>query len=481
MKKISKIVYLLLFAVMFSCNDATDITQEGIIFEEDAYLTLKDLNTGLNGAYAAYGPDFGGGSILFNDLFTDNMRRGSSNTGGGTEEYQFLLQPNSTSPSQIWSNRYATINRINRSLVAYDRLFPNFTIDEQADAKHVKANLLALRALCHLDLFEYYTPDYENPSGLSVIKMDFVPADYKDVYPRNSVQEILDFISTDLATAQTLFKPGATNYIGYYYLGKNACKFMELKVALLSGDYLTAEPLAQALITTPGVPALSTKAAYPTMFTDAVAGESFFTLNRRSGNNLVGALYYFNDGPADPIYEGSRQLYELYDPSNNDVRRNVNFNNADAVAGKFPIGKYKGKNGANRLNDIKVFRTSEIKLILAECKARNGNLTGAATDVQDLRKLRILPTVPLPVYADLNAALTDILLERRKEFAFEGHRYLDIKRIGADINVGINRDPSDAASFSAQVALSASDYRFTFPIPQDELFANPTLPQNPGY
>lgn len=478
MKKISKIVYLLLFATMVSCNDATDITQEGIIFEEDAYLTLRDLKTGLNGAYAAYGPDFGGDAILFNDLFTDNMRRGSSNTGGGTEEYQFLLQPNSTAPSQIWSNRYATINRINRSLVAYDRLFPNFTIAEQTEANHVKANLLALRALCHLDLFEYYTPDYQTPTGLSVIKMDFVPADYKEVYPRNTVNEILDFISDDITTALSLFNPGSVNYNTNFYLGVNACNFINLKVALLSGDYPTAETLAQSLLAT--TPALATKTIYTNMFLDTAPGESFFTLSRLVGNNVVGALYYFNDGPSDPIYEGSRQLYDLYATA--DVRRGVNFRAVDAAAGKFPIGKYKGKNTTtNRLNDIKLFRTTEVKLILAECKARNSNLLGAATDVQDIQKQRISPAAPLPVYADLNAALTDILLERRKEFAFEGHRYLDIKRIGREINQGINRNPNDAATFSAQVALSASDYRFTFPIPQDEIFANPTVEQNPGY
>ena len=37
MKKITKIVYLLLIATVFSCNDATDIKQEGIIYEENAY------------------------------------------------------------------------------------------------------------------------------------------------------------------------------------------------------------------------------------------------------------------------------------------------------------------------------------------------------------------------------------------------------------------------------------------------------------
>lgn len=72
-------------------------------------------------------------------------------------------------------------------------------------------------------------------------------------------------------------------------------------------------------------------------------------------------------------------------------------------------------------------------------------------------------------------------MDRRKEFAFEGHRYLDIKRIGNEINVGVNRLAYDALSFSAPLALPASDYRFTLPIPRSELSANPTITQNPNY
>lgn len=482
MKKISKIVYLLLFATLFSCNDATDIDQEGVIFEENAYRTLTDLRSGLNGSYAAYGPDFAGDAIYFNDLFTDNIIRGTRNTGGGTEEYQFILQPNSTTPSQIWSNRYATINRINRTLAAYDRLFPNFTVAQQTQANHIKANLLALRALCHLDLFQYYTPDYKDPDGLSVIKMDFVPANYSDVFPRNSVSEILDFIVDDLDAALPLFNPAATTENTRFYLGTVATNFIKCKVAFLRGDYLAAQTLAQTILTSPGI-TLSSRTIYTNMFLDTAPGESFFTLARLAGNNAVASRFFFNtsaSGPTDPIFEGSRQLYNLYEQ--NDVRRDVNFlSTVNTNTGFFPIGKYRGSGDGGLINDIKLFRVSEVKLILAECKARNSDLLGAAAEVRDIRIQRISPSAPLPVYGDLNTALSDILLERRKEFAFEGHRYLDIKRLGRELNQGINRLASDAASFSGPVGLDANDYRFTFPIPQNEVFANPSIAQNPEY
>ena len=130
---------------------------------------------------------------------------------------------------------------------------------------------------------------------------------------------------------------------------------------------------------------------------------------------------------------------------------------------------------------IKIFRSSEMQFIVAECMARAGNLSGAANAIEELRDVRNDPTATPATYASLPAALTDILLERRKEFAFEGHRYLDLKRLGTELGIGISRNELDCASFSAPCELQAGDYRFTLPIPRSEIAPNPSIEQNPGY
>ncbi|KQS47221.1 hypothetical protein ASG38_07105 [Flavobacterium sp. Leaf359] len=493
MKK-SILLLPIFFLMLFSCSDAYDIRQDNELEDPEAFTTLQHLISGLNGAYAAYGPDFGGDAIIFNDLFTDNIRKGKSNNGQGSEEYNFLMQPNSDMPESVWGNRYATINRINRVLRAYDRLYPNFTTAEKRRADHAKGNLLALRALCHFDLFQYFTVDYKNAASPSVIKMDFVPANTFDVFPRNTVGEIRDFIKQDLTDARALLVanltlPGETAppadiaaYNTVMYLRPIAIDFIRCKLALLEGDYPTAQTLATTLMaSTP----LSNRTIYPQMYgvTDA-NGESIFKLSRVLRNNQLASLYYFNYNdsgtPIDPLFYGSLQLYNLY--SNADIRKTVNFGGSNDVGrGEIPITKYMGSNDGDGINDVKLFRASEVKLILAECKARNSDYLGAATDIQQLRAARISGSNPLPTYTNLNEALTDILLERRKELAFEGHRYLDIKRIGNEINVGINRLADDAFTFSAPTSLPASDYRFTLPIPRSEISANPTIVQNPNY
>jgi hypothetical protein len=86
-----------------------------------------------------------------------------------------------------------------------------------------------------------------------------------------------------------------------------------------------------------------------------------------------------------------------------------------------------------------------------------------------------------PGYTDLGAALlADIVLERRKELAFEGDRFYDMNRLGLPINRGTN-----AASTPAGDGMSIPwpDNLRVAPIPESEIQRNPAIAsqQNPGY
>lgn len=500
MKKMFKIGFFALLFTAVSCNDATDIVQDGELNEETAYKSIADLQTGLNAMMDSYTPDSGGNgsgdAVLFNDLFTDNFKQGKSSSGQGSSEYNFIIQPGDPSPESIWSSRYYTINLGNRVLRAYARLEPSFKPEDIQKAKELKAQVLALRALCHLNLFEYYTTDYLNPTALSVIKMDYVPS-IEDEPERNTVAEITEFIQADLTEAASLIGDkyeDSKNYINKYFI---------MAVNARLATYMNDSALALSLVETiksEGGFTLSTTADYVDMFND-VAGsgtELITSLKRLVANDpRIGSLYYANsvDTNGSPFFEASHQFYDLFmedvlpnNPSP-DVRWRVNIQAADdaerisnELEDLILIGKYPGTSTTNLLvNDFKLFRLSEMELIKAEAQARLGDLAGAAATVSAIRAARNSQTVTPAAYPNLNAALTDILLERRKELAFEGHRFLDLKRLGKELNIDVVRAEEDAASFSAPTTISTDDYRFTFPIPQSELDANDNITQNPGY
>jgi hypothetical protein len=142
--------------------------------------------------------------------------------------------------------------------------------------------------------------------------------------------------------------------------------------------------------------------------------------------------------------------------------------------------KYLGKNGAINLDNTPVVRASEMYLIRAEIQATTGsavyNVANALADLKVIKSRRYVGyTGSAQETADnalTPAALyEEIIRQRRLEFAFEGHRFFDFKRLGRDI-------PKSAPSTAT---LLFTDARFLAPILQADVDGNPNLRQNFGY
>src|SRR5690606_30787791 len=110
-------------------------------------------------------------------------------------------------------------------------------------------------------------------------------------------------------------------------------------------------------------------------------------------------------------------------------------------------GKYLGTVGAELRNDLHIFRVADILLAMAEARAAKGQLVGASTEPDDIlnqytdvysiiytiryNRSLDMSLISMPDVSNQQAAFKAILNERRVEFAFEGARYLDMKRLGA--------------------------------------------------
>lgn len=240
---------------------------------------------------------------------------------------------------------------------------------------------------------------------------------------------------------------------------------------------------------------------YRRMWIDTHQGEAIFSLSRPTNAGNLSSQYNTNNSSigGGALYDMGRTLYNLYTQSlgggAEDFRRWA-FVDRSSTISQTPesatkasevivIDKYPGKAGVHSANDLKVFRMSEMYFIKAECRARANDYSGAASLIEAVRQARSYTAgdVPTPVYASLQAAIADILLERRKELAFEGHRYIDLKRLGTEAGVTTtDRYSQDSVNASATnpANIDVTDYRFTLPIPQDELNVNP-MTQNTGY
>jgi len=129
-----------------------------------------------------------------------------------------------------------------------------------------------------------------------------------------------------------------------------------------------------------------------------------------------------------------------------------------------------------------MFRLSEMYFILAECAVNDNDLVSARNYIHQVRQARNYSgSATTPVYASQQEAWADILKERRVELAFEGHRYIDLKRLAAKAGVTMDRNRTDDRPGIAVTNLPNGDYRYTLPIPLAEIAGNPNIQQNPGY
>jgi starch-binding outer membrane protein, SusD/RagB family len=122
---------------------------------------------------------------------------------------------------------------------------------------------------------------------------------------------------------------------------------------------------------------------------------------------------------------------------------------------------------------VMVLRLAEQYLIRAEARAEQGNLLGAANDLNVIRNRAGLPNTTAVTQVDL---LTAILHERQVELFTEwGHRWFDLIRTG-------NANSIMSVVTPLKGGLWSNDgHKLLYPIPQSEIQANHNLTQNPGY
>jgi hypothetical protein len=114
-------------------------------------------------------------------------------------------------------------------------------------------------------------------------------------------------------------------------------------------------------------------------------------------------------------------------------------------------------------NDVPLIRISDIYLVRAEAKFRNGDVAGALADINYIRSRRSAAGKTLPLLTSLTA--DDILKERGFELYWEGVRRQDMVRFGKLTAARQEKPATDAK-------------KNLYPIPTSALDVNSNLKQN---
>ncbi|WP_316791965.1 RagB/SusD family nutrient uptake outer membrane protein [Pedobacter frigoris] len=124
----------------------------------------------------------------------------------------------------------------------------------------------------------------------------------------------------------------------------------------------------------------------------------------------------------------------------------------------------------------------EMYLMLAELKARTGDVSGAKTDLETFRSKRMLTTADAAVNITNPTAMIKFIMEERiREFAVQGHRWFDMRRLSVDpIFAGTNYVHEAISETGTVIAtFPLKPERFVLRFPEKVINANPGMPNNP--
>jgi hypothetical protein len=470
----SKLAGLFVLALMAlalgSCKKSfLDLRPYTSVSSDVAITNESDMQAALNGAYGNMNSPnlYGRSAPLFGDLVSDNVYISTINSNRYLDFFQINYTVTDANGQGIWQSAYSTILRANNVI--------NSSLQGNENVDQLRGEALAIRSLMYFELVKFFAKPYTvDPNSLGV---PLILAYDPTLKPqRNTVQEVYAQIEKDLTDAANLMTQDKSS--GFFT--KWAAKALLARMYQFKGEWDKALTTAEDVINNSGYSLLQLNdvLSFWQNNTDRsdkleVLFEVVFDATNNIGNSSL-PYFYDQNGYGDAL--ASESLYDLY--SNTDVRKDLFIvgspvRGADAkVVNKFP------NTGAADKDEMKVIRMSEIYFIAAEAAYHNNDETTALTYLNDVATERD------PGFGGYSssgqALLDDILLERRRELAFEGHRYWDLARN----NLAVARiDLASNYPGNVPLVLETSNFRRILPIPQGELDANPNIreQQNPGY
>jgi len=378
----------------------------------------------------------------------------------------------------IYQNIYSC-NAVIDGLNTYSGTSPGMKKQLIAEAKFTRAFLLFYAVNCY--------GDAPIPTGINYIVNDQLARSPKSVVYQQVIADLKD-AAQNLSPVYSATR--SNNTFNYRVIPvKWAAMAMLARTYLYTGDWTNAAAMADSVIL---CPQYSLLANHSQVFL-ANSNEAIFQL--QPVNNISGVQDANAYLPKLTVYYGyypisspntamvaylNQTLVNAFEPGDLRFKNWVgNYKNSSNTLYYYP-SKYQQalvfpqNNNFIYPENIMVLRLAEQYLIRAEARANLGDITGAQSDLNIIRKRSGLGNTAAANQADL---LTAILHERQVELFTEwGNRWFDLIRTN-NCNAVMGSPGNICQSKGGQWSPNA----MLLPIPQSEINLDANLAQNPGY
>lgn len=366
-------------------------------------------------------------TYILNDLLGGNLTlKGSSST---ISLINNTLSPQSSIVEDAWAGCYKALYQVN-NVYSIAKGLPEGDLRNQ-----IFGECCYFRAYLHLILVTHW-------GDVPLMLENTV-----DNVARTSAEKVWISIEKDIDDAISLL--GAKS--DQYYLSVDAATALKARIMLYRGKKEIAYRLAESLIANPQY----SLDQFDKIFRNGTSPETIFAFKcyTPDGSNItLSTMFYSYNHPnkGSYLYQPSPDVMTLFDEG--DSRKEMTITTLDNL--NF-INKY--PSGQTGSDPVIISRLAEMYLISAEAQGADSGIGR----LNDLRKARGLSEL----FPGSEAAFRDaLMLERRREFVCENHRYYDLVRTGL-----------------AESELGIQPYQELLPIPESELQNNPLLKQNPNY
>lgn len=513
---------ILLLVIFFpSCDkEVSDLQPFDRITETLAFSNPARVELSMVGVYdAAQSGFFAGGQVRGYPFGAANVQQGDmrgEDMLNVAAFYAITYEANYNTATAnnvfMWHTLYGVINKANIIIEGVRTAAAKGVLTADAAAAY-EGEARFLRALSHHELLNHFARPFNHTAGATHMGVPYrtvavntaARLDEEVGKGRNSVAECYNLILEDLNFAEQNLPATRTGSLKISRATKSAAIALKCRVNLHKGDMAAVITEGNKLLVDKIGNHSLTSTPEGVFSTNNSNTESIFSIENAATDNpgVNGALpVMYSVAPGRALVAISPIMYNNPMWLQQDLRRSQLISEA---GNGFFSNKYRKVATQEDWNPI--LRLAEIYLNVAEAYARTGNTSAALTHLNAVRNRAVTNTedqFEIGSFANDKELISAILFERRIEFLGEGRRWPDIHRLALDPDFSTGGIPSKVAFGNVTkaswgfglnyvdgeykgsrtiVARPYDDFRFLWPIPQDELNTNEVLrgQQNPGY
>lgn len=438
--KIVKIILPLLAAAftLTGCDSFLDVQPVGKVIPT----TVAEFRSLITEAYVTVPDDRGLASFRSDEVLMD-ATMSPNDLGSYLDIWRWNDDaPDPNTATFRWRQFYHVLFIANYVIESESKMTEGTT----TDIRQLVGEAYMLRAYMHFILANLHAPAYTacDPATTKAVPLK-LDSDVENVLPRNTLGEVYSSIVGDIDSAEDYLNVDSWNAGLNYRFTTLSADALRARVLLYMGDWKGAREAADRVMA---------------VKSDLSDINSELPNQYNSIESIVALEQVFSSQYARTI-KVNRDFYRKYTSS--DLRRRKYFEQITTS------NIILSKGGSNTYSCS--FRTGEMYLNAAEAAWHLNDFDGARKYLAEIQKMRYTNGGESQIKATEalsgDALLNEILEERARELAFEGHRWFDLRRNGM---------PKLERSFRNETyTLEQGDPRYTIRIPNEAITANPGL------